>query len=349
MEKRMDLRTMLGQLFLLGFQGMDVSNHHPIVADISKRNLGGVILFDRLLAKNLKSNNIIGATQVKNMTESLQEVAGNRLLIGVDQEGGKVCRLTSKGGFPVSTNAADLGARNDAVLTEIHALATADMLKCLGININLAPVVDLNIFPDNPIIGALGRSFSSKAEIVTEHAKVWIEAHRSRNILSCLKHFPGHGSSRTDSHLGFVDISGTWSREELLPFTGLIGQGLADVIMTGHLFNGSLDSRFPATLSRDTISGLLRTELRFDGVVITDDIQMKAITDRYGLEEIVSRTFSAGVDMIVIGNNLDYDPEILEKAIQATLRCLKKGFLTEEVLVAALKRVRRLKDRHFAR
>jgi len=340
---------MLGQLFILGFQGEVVTNRHPIVADITERNLGGVILFDRLLAKGLKTNNIISATQVRNLTKSLRKIAGNQLIIGIDQEGGQVARLTGKEGFPVSASPAELGKKDDIVLTGIHALAVADMLKSLGINLNLAPVVDLNIFPDNPIIGALNRSFSNKAQSVVQHAKVWIQTHSSRNIISCLKHFPGHGSSRNDSHLGFVDISKTWSREELNPYAELIKLRLADVIMTGHLFNRSLDSQYPATLSWKTVTGLLRKELRYEGVVITDDIQMRAIADQYGLEEIIVRTFSAGVDMIIIGNNLDYDPEILEKAVKMTLHCLKKGYLQEKMLVAALNRIRQLRNGYFSR
>jgi beta-N-acetylhexosaminidase len=344
----MDLRKMLGQLFLLGFQGQEISKSSPIVADIKERNLGGVLLFDRLLAKNLTANNIFSASQVKNLTDGLQSYSGNRLLIGVDQEGGKVCRLTQKGGFPVTASPSELGEINDIVLTEMHAATVAHMLKRLGINLNLAPVVDLNIFPDSPIIGALGRSFSSDAEQVVRHAKAWIQAHGTCNILSCLKHFPGHGSAHNDSHLGFVDISETWNKKELQPFSELIKQGLADAVMTGHLFNSILDSRYPATLSQNIITGLLRRELRYDGVVISDDIQMKAISDLYGLEETLFRAFSAGVDMIIIGNNLDYAPDILERALQATIRCLQKGYLKEEQLIAALRRVQRLKDRHFS-
>ncbi len=344
----MDFLKALGQLFLLGFHGEDISSRHPIVADIRQRNLGGVILFERLLAKNLTSNNIISATQVKNLTTKLQKAAEGRLLIGADQEGGRVSRFADDRGFPLSVKAADLGNRDETVLTEIHSLATADMLKCLGININLAPVVDLNIVADNPIIGALGRSFSSEAAKVVRHAAVWIKAHRSRHILSCLKHFPGHGSSRNDSHLGFVDISETWSREELYPFDELNRRGLADVIMTGHLFNRSLDIDAPATLSHNTITGLLRRELQFDGVVMTDDLQMKAITDHYGLEETVCKAFSAGVDMIVIGNNLEYDPEVLDKALRAVSHCVQTGTLKEEMLTKSIERVKKLKDRHFS-
>jgi beta-N-acetylhexosaminidase len=341
--KHMNLEKILGQLFLLGFHGETVSENHHIVADIQEKNLGGVILFERLLAKNLGCNNIITATQVKRLTTGLQDLAGRQLLIGVDQEGGRVCRFTAGRGFPVSAAVAELGERDDLVLTEIHSLAAADMLQELGINLNLAPVVDLNTYRDNPIIGRLGRSFSADAEKVVRHAEAWIKAHHARNILTCLKHFPGHGSSRHDSHLGFVDISETWNQDELKPFAELIRLGLADTIMTGHLFNSHLDPEHPATLSHSTITDVLRKKLRYDGVILTDDLQMKAITDRYGLEEAVCMAFAAGIDMVVIGNNLDYDPEILPKAIKSVIRGVKKGVLIEEKLIAAHARIQRLK------
>ncbi len=344
----MDLQKALGQLFIIGFHGTEIAGDHPIYLDIKKRNLGGVILFERLLAKNLSSNNITSASQVKNLTSSLQKAAGNGLLIGVDQEGGKVCRFTSNRGFPISVSAAELGKHDDTVLTQINALVTAELLRTLGINLNMAPVVDLNIIPNNPIIGALGRSFSAEADKVIRHAEIWIKTHRSRNILSCLKHFPGHGSSRDDSHLGLVDISNTWTEEELRPFAELIRRGCADVIMTGHLFNRSLDPDHPATLSRNTITGLLRKKLEFEGVIISDDLQMKALTEHYGLDEMICKSFAAGVDMITIGNNLVFDPEILPKAIQAVLRGLKKGELKEERIAASLERIRILKEK-FAR
>jgi beta-N-acetylhexosaminidase len=343
----MDFEKIIGQLFLLGFHGETVSENHPVATDIRERNLGGVILFERLLAKNLGSNNIITASQVKVLTTKLNDLAGGRLLIGVDQEGGRVCRFTAGRGFPVSAAAADLGERDDAVLTGIHSLAAADMLLDLGVNLNLAPVVDLNTYPDNPIIGMLDRSFSANAEKVIKHAEAWITAHHSRSILTCLKHFPGHGSSRHDSHRGFVNVSETWSGEELKPFAELIRRDLADTIMTGHLYNSHLDPEYPATLSPYTITEVLRKQLQFKGVILTDDLQMKAITDRYGLEDAVCMAFAAGIDMVVIGNNLDYDPEILKKSIQAVIRSVKSGVLKEEMLAAAYERVQRLKKHHF--
>ncbi len=341
----MDIEQKIGQLFLLGFQGERISPTHPVVADIRQRNLGGVILFDRSLTRKEELNNIRSAGQVKALTSSLQKFAHTPLLIAIDQEGGKVRRLKSESGFPATTSAAELGQKDDITLTAIHALTTADTLQALGINFNLAPVVDVDSFSDNPVIGRLGRSFSPLADIVSIHASVWIRAHRSRCVLSCLKHFPGHGSSHADSHLGFTDISSTWTTNELAPYKTIIAAGLADAIMTGHLFHKGLDPCHPATLSPSIISHLLRQELGFSGVIISDDMQMRAITDQHGIEEAACLALAAGVDLLVIGNNLVYDPLVLTRIIPAIIQAIRTGKLTEERIHESWMRVQIFKKK----
>ncbi|MDD3813058.1 MAG: glycoside hydrolase family 3 N-terminal domain-containing protein [Desulfocapsaceae bacterium] len=339
----MNIEQKIGQLFLLGFEGDRIDASHPVVADISRRNLAGVILFDRSLAKNQSHNNIRSAGQVKELTTALQGFAHTPLLVGIDQEGGKIRRLKPERGFPATASAADLGQKNDSTLTSIHAMTTADTLQAMGINFNLAPVVDVNTFPENPVIGRLERSFSSSPAMVSIHASEWIRAHSQRGVLSCLKHFPGHGSSRCDSHLGFTDITETWRAEELQPYKDLIASGLADAIMTGHLFHKDLDPIHPATLSPRIIGSLLRQELQFTGAVISDDLQMKAITDRYGLEEAACLALAAGVDLLIIGNNIDYAPNILTRIIAAVLQALHSGVLLEKQIHEAYARVQELK------
>jgi len=341
----MNIEDKIGQLFLLGFQGDNIDATHPVANDIRHRNLGGVIFFDRALANKRDTNNIISASQVKALTTTLQEFADTPLLIAVDQEGGKVRRLKPEMGFPATASAAVLGQKNDRTLTAIHALATADTLQSMGINLNLAPVVDLGSFPENPVISQLERAFSPSAAVVNVHAGEWITAHSRRNVLSCLKHFPGHGSSRTDSHLGFTDITDTWQAEELQPYKDLIANGLADAIMTGHLFHRELDSDYPATLSPRIIGNLLRQELQFSGVVISDDLQMKAITSRYGLEEAACLALAAGVDLLIIGNNLDYDPDILTRLVPAILKAIHAGMLREGRIHEAWERVQTFKKK----
>ncbi len=338
------LEQKIGQLFLIGFEGDILTKNHPIRNDITQNNLGGVILFDRLLAKKKHHNNIVSPKQVQTLTHDLQELTSDTLLIGVDQEGGNVSRFKKKRGFPVTPSAEKLGTESDTDLTRKSAEQTATMLQSTGINLNFAPVVDLNIYRENPIIGHYERSFAANAKTVTTHAKVWIDAHRQKNILSCLKHFPGHGSSHSDSHLGFVDITTTWKEDELLPYKELINDGYADSIMAGHLINQNFDTQYPATLSRTTLQPLLREKLRFDGVLISDDMQMKAITDYHGLEKGCCMALAAGIDLLIVGNNIKHDPGILMRLRDAVFYALDRGILTESRIEQAWTRVQKLKS-----
>jgi len=326
----MDLKRRIGQLFLLGFQGDTVIPNHPIWRDIEEFNLGGVVLFDRLLAKGHDTNNIISVDQLRSLTGSLQSITDTPLFICVDQEGGLVCRLNEKRGFPSTIAARKLGQTDNTQFTVAQARITAELLSSLGINFNFAPVVDVNIYAENPVIGKLDRSFSSDPEKVIRHARAWVAAHGQNNILSCLKHFPGHGSSCHDSHLGFVDITDTWQKCELEPFNQLIEEGFSDAIMTGHLYHRNMDSDCPATLSSSVITGLLREKLHFDGLVISDDLQMRSITDHYGLVEASCMALAAGCDMIIIGNNLDFDENILPKLIHGVIQAIDQKQLTHK-------------------
>lgn len=347
MRKKMtqlSLEQKIGQLFILGFSGDTVTAEDPIGEDICKRNLGGVILFDRCLASSKKTNNIIDTRQLRLLTASLRELSDEPFLVAVDQEGGRVSRFTPERGFPVTPAAVQLGNSPYLHATIASAQQTARMLGDIGVNLNLAPVVDLNVYQENPIIGKYGRSFSADPAVVTAHAAAWIREHRQLGILSCLKHFPGHGSSRTDSHLGFVDITKTWQEDELVPYQQLIRTDQIEAIMLGHLFHRNFDAQYPATLSRTTIQTLVRQRLQFDGVVITDDMQMKAITGHYGLEDACCKALAAGVDLVIIGNNLDRDPFILSKVIDALLRKLDEGTITEARLEEAWSRIQKFKQ-----
>ncbi len=337
------LHQKIGQLFLIGFAGDTLSPHHPIVADIANENLGGVILFDRFLAEKSATHNIIDAEQLQRLTGDLQDHAGGQLLIAVDQEGGRVNRFSPARGFPVTPPASELGRAGNLELTAASARQTARMLEGVGVNFNLAPVVDVNIDKDNPIIGRYGRSFSDRIETVAAHAAVWIKEHRAAGIHCCLKHFPGHGSSRADSHLGFVDITSTWQKSELEPYRLLINAGFAEAVMVGHLINKNFDANCPATLSPTTIRSLLRHDLGFTGLIVSDDMQMKAITDHYRLEEACCRALAAGIDLLIIGNNLVHDPGVLGKMKAALVQAVDKGILAEQRIDEAWTAVREFK------
>ena len=338
------LETLIGQLFMLGFKGTSIDSHHPIVEDLRERNLGGVVLFDRLLAEKREENNISSPAQVRALTQTLQEFSATPLLIAIDQEGGMVRRLKAGTGFPETESAGSLGSADDPTRTALHAACTAQTLHRLGINLNLAPVVDLDTHPQNPVIGKLMRSFSASAESVIRHAGIWIREHSREKVFSCLKHFPGHGSSQDDSHLGFTDISDSWQEQELLPFRSLIGDGLVHTVMLGHLFHEKMDPKYPTSLSPAVVNSLLRTQLGFEGLVLTDDLQMKAITDRYGLEEAACLALAAGVDMILIGNNLEYIPDILQRLVPAVVRAVREKRISETQIHRSLKRVEKLKQ-----
>lgn len=340
----MNLEQKIGQLIIIGFKGAYVSPDSPVIRDIRKRNLGGVILFDRFLAAQSPDNNILSAEQTGKLIADLQDSAAIPLLVAVDQEGGRVNRFRKERGFPETPSAAELGSRPDTLATSAAAEQTASLLAELGFNLNLAPVVDLDSYVHNPIIGKYQRSFSSDPQSVAAHAAAWIHGHRKHKILTCLKHFPGHGSAREDSHLGFADISRYWQPVELTPFRQLIDSGIVDAVMTGHLFNNDIDSEYPATLSDKTIGNILRKEMGYQGPVLSDDMQMRAITGCYGLEEAVSRAIGAGVDLLIFGNNLEYDPDIATKVIQAATDAVRKGTLSEASIEAAWQRVQLLKQ-----
>lgn len=324
------LQQKIGQLFLIGFAGDTLLPDHPLVADIADGNLGGVILFDRFLAEKSDTHNIIDAEQLQRLTTGLQNLAGGQLLIAVDQEGGRVNRFSAARGFPITPPASELGRAGNLELTAASARQTARMLGGVGVNFNLAPVVDVNIEKDNPIIGRYGRSFSERSATVAAHAAAWIKEHRTAGIHCCLKHFPGHGSSRADSHLGFVDITSTWQKSELEPYRLLIDAGLAEAVMVGHLINKNFDTNDPATLSRTTIQSLLRHDLDFTGLIVSDDMQMKAITDHYRLEDACCRALAAGIDLLIIGNNLVHDPGVLGRMKAAIVQAVDKGILAEQ-------------------
>ena len=202
-------------------------------------------------------------------------------------------------------------------------------------------MVDLDVEPANPVIGGLERSFSADPDVVTRHAAEVVKAHRERGVLTCLKHFPGHGSSRADSHLGFTDVTESWSRKELEPYARLIGARLCDSVMTAHIFNAALDPDLPATLSTKVITGLLREGMAYDGPVISDDMQMKAISANFGLEDAVLKAVDAGVDILVFANNSVFDPDIAASAIGIIRQAVRAGKIGEERIDRSYSRITR--------
>ena len=340
------LADKIGELLMVGFRGTHLDDSDPVLQQVKAGQVGGVVLFDVDVATG-SSRNIDSPEQLTSLIANLQNAAPSPLLVAIDQEGGRVSRLKERYGFPATLSQQELGERNSLELTRSQARATAGILADVGINLNLAPVVDVNVDPTSPAIGALNRSFSGDPAVVTDHAREVIEAHRDAGVLTAVKHFPGHGSAPGDTHLGFVDVTDTWVPAELEPYRTLISEGSVDSVMTAHVVNGQLDPQWPATLSAATIDGTLRNELGFNGVVVSDDLQMGAIVEHYGLETAVQQALSAGVDILLFANNnrRAYEPDIAPRVVELVESLVREGALTEERIDESVERVRALKRR----
>ncbi len=337
----------IGQMIKVGFRGLTIDDNSPIVEDIRKYHIGGVVLFDYDVPRDTAMRNIASSDQVQQLVKDLQYYAETPLIIAIDQEGGRVARLKPRYGFQKTVSAQYLGSLQNADSTRKYAHQTGQMLSELGINTNLAPVVDVNINPENPVIGGIERSFSGDPEVVTRHARIFIETLHQYGIITTLKHFPGHGSSREDSHLGVVDVTDYWKQTELVPYRNLIESGNADIVMTAHIFNAKLDSTYPATLSEPVISGLLRDSLDFDGVVMSDDLQMKAIRTQYGLKETIKMSIQAGVDILSFANNSIFDAEIAAKAHRTIKKLVEEGEISKERINQSYDRIMSLKRKYL--
>jgi beta-N-acetylhexosaminidase len=328
-------------MLLVGFRGLIVEEAEPTRALIADGSLGGILLFS-LDNPTGGVRNVASPAQLRDLVAGLVAASpATGLLVAIDQEGGQVARLGPAHGFPATSSAADLG-RGTVEATRAAAQATAETLASVGVTLNLAPVIDLAVNPDNPVIAAIDRSFSADPDAVVAHAAAVIEAHRAAGLRSALKHFPGQGSAGGDTHLGVVDVTDAWNERELAPFRALVADGLADAVLTAHVFNARLDAERPATLSPATIS-LLRDELSFDGPVISDDLQMDAIRDAYGYEEAVALAIEAGIDLLLIANQQVYEPDVVRRTIDIVERLVAEGRIGEERIEASYRRVLRLK------
>lgn len=339
----------IGEMLIVGFGGVKDPNglafkrNSQIAKDIKNYHVGGVILFshpirNRKTTEFLRDRNIQSPAQVAKLNSALQaymtEVHPKSLplFIAIDQEGGLVDRLTTDLGFKQNTLLPQaFGAAEERVYSQPqpkrqaleqtyqYAENMAQELAAYHFNLNFAPLVDVNINPLNSIIGGKGRSFSVNPEIVADQAWEFINAFHHNHILSTLKHFPGHGSSAKDSHIGLVDVTETYQKEkELLPYRILINKGFQDVIMTTHVINGQLDKAqcksgnptdrntwCPGTMSYVTLTKVLREQLGFKGIIVSDDMTMGAISKEYPLDIALEKAINAGVDMFIIANHMD--------------------------------------------
>ena len=332
----------LGALFLVGFRGTEAAENADLTRLLCELRVGGVLLLGR---------NIVDSDQLTRLTGAIasQSTActSRKLFVAVDAEGGNVMRLAPEFGWPATFSAQELGDTNDFTLTELEARRIGAMLRAAGINWDLAPVIDVGYNPANPVIVGATRSFGANPRQVTEHARVFVQGLRAEGVLTSLKHFPGHGSSFGDTHLGFTDVTETASPEiELAPYRALIERGLADSVMTAHVFNKRLDERYPATLSRATVDGLLRGDLGFKGAVVSDDLRMGAIERQYGVGEAAVLALDAGVDvLLIVDDRLPDGGSATQLALATIRRALARGALDPARVEAAIERVRAFRAR----
>jgi len=348
------LRHQIGQMLIMGFSGTSIDEHSPIANWLSTDGLGGVLLFDYDLINKRQGKNLVSQAQVKQLTQQLNHYAKKcpynkdiPLFIALDYEGGAVDRLRHIDGCMATQKPSELAKLSEeAYQVEIEKMAQT--VKSLGFNLNFAPVVDLNLTEEKGIIGRLGRSFSAEPTQVARLAKKFVEIFAEQGLTCCFKHFPGHGSATGDTHHGFVDVTETFKPSELEPYSLLLNRNTPPVmIMTAHVINRELDkSGLPATLSHSILTGLLRNKLGFNGVIISDDLQMQAISDHYALDDALQLTINAGADMLIFGNQLGQAtvPELIGRIENL----VHKHAITRGRIEQAYERIINLKQTHMA-
>ncbi|WP_036646942.1 glycoside hydrolase family 3 protein [Paenibacillus pini] len=330
------LEEKIGQMFICGFHALEPDDH--IKQLIEKYHIGGVIYFRR---------NIDELEQVAKMSSSLQEVAkesGNLpLWIAIDQEGGMVTRIDHKKMSRIPGNMA-LGATNNPEYSYKVSAISAEELLTLGINMNFAPCLDVNNNARNPVIGV--RSFGENAGLVSEHGSAVIKALQDKGVSAAAKHFPGHGDTSVDSHMGLAEVSHDRNRLnsiELKPFVRAIEEGV-DLIMTAHVIFPAFESeKIPATLSKSVLTGLLRDELGFEGVIVTDCLEMHAIAKYFGIGEGAVRAIEAGADCVLVSHTLSDQSSAIEAVKEAVL----SGRIAESVIDRAVERILNLKEKRL--
>lgn len=325
---QLSLEQRVGQMFMCGFHGQHADEQiNRLIRDY---HVGGVIYFRR---------NVESVDQINRLSADLQAIAAETgelpLIISVDQEGGMVARIDKEGVTQVPGNMA-LGATGNPEYTLECAQILGHELKSIGIDMNLAPVVDVNNNILNPVIGV--RSYGENAESVAAHGAAAIKGYQSRGVAATAKHFPGHGDTAVDSHLGMVTVPHERNRldqVELLPFRRAIEAGV-DAIMTAHVIFPAIEPEpIPATLSRKVLTGLLREEMGFDGIIITDCLEMHAISKPYGVAEAAIRAVEAGADLILVSHTLQDQVS----AVEAVVEAVRTGRIEEAIINQALERI----------
>ncbi len=328
-----ELRSHAGQFVFAGFAGPTISTE--LRALVREFDLGGAVLFKR---------NVEEPGQVAELTHELRGLSETPLWVAVDQEGGRVARLRAP--FTEFPPVATLGRAGDRHLASLFAKALATELRAVGVTFDFAPVLDVGTNVSNPVIG--DRALSADAGVVSEYGRIIIDALQAEQIAACAKHFPGHGDTSVDSHLDLPVVEHSPDRlaaVELRPFREAIAAGVASV-MVGHLLVPCFDDQRASSLSPAIVGGLLRADLGFDGLVVTDDfVEMKAITDRDTIEVAAVQAVRAGCDVVLVCGS-DHDQHA--RVIEALIRAAEQGELSTATLDDARARQRRTKRRFLS-
>ncbi len=332
------LEEEIGQMLMVGIRGTNLNAKvmEQTRQQVIEGDIGGIIFF---------KHNIKNSRQFRIFVKSIASLpVAVPLFLAVDEEGGQVRRLRKSQGFKEFPSAAYVGANlNDSKACDVYSNMAIQIHKT-GLNLNLGPVVDVNINRASPAIGQLNRSFSRDPGKVFKLGQIFIRAHQKAGVLTTLKHYPGHGSSREDTHNELTDITHTWRNSEQLPFRRLIDSAEVDLIMAGHLFDQNVDLKYPASISHSHIQETLREKLGYQGVVITDDLQMGAIIKRYPLDEIIISAINAGCDILQFSDPMNLSQDLPAHVRQVVISAINKGEINPERIHQSYQRIMNLKQ-----
>jgi beta-N-acetylhexosaminidase len=329
--KTLTLDEKIGQLTIVGIEGTEINDDTKEL--IQKYHVGGVIFFK----ENISSRN-----QALTLVKALKDINGSGipLFLGVDEEGGRVSRMPAE--YKKLPSSGAIGKKNNEVISKTIGEILGEEVSSLGFNLDFAPVLDINSNPNNPIIG--DRSFGNNSELVSKLGVATMKGIQSKDIISAVKHFPGHGDTSVDSHKGLPTVNNDIKRLrsfELIPFEKAIDNG-ADMVMVAHILLPNIDKTYPSSLSKVVISDLLRKELGFNGVIITDDMTMGAITLNYDINKAAVTSLKAGSDIVLVCH--DYNKE--KTVIESIKTAVKNKEITEQQIDEKVYRILKLKDKY---
>ena len=339
------LKEMAAQMLMVGFRGADENDISVIIAHIKAGYVRNVILFERdMTTGGGEFRNIVSPKQLAALSKSLKDATPTDvpLWIAIDQEGGRVQRLRPSKGFKENYPSARTLGRSDVAITRDTAARMGRELKELSIDVNFAPIADVDINPNSPVIGEIERSFSTDPNITAQHVIAFSEGLKKEGVIPCIKHFPGHGSAERDTHMGTADVTSTWVDSELLPYRMAFESSFQGAVMTSHVFHAGLDPQYPASLSFNITTKLLRNTLGWNGIIFTDDLHMGAIIQHYSIEKIIYRAVMAGADILVFSCNakgMVFDPDFPKKANDILVNFVTAGKIPTERLYESWNRI----------